>query len=118
MEVAPEGKVKDFEVGVFCGKYQTEVPEGYFEHLNEVRGKKRKSAEVAGTTQDGRGGGSAAAGNSGPVNVAGNKRGLADGAFIELRGLSGVNGDEQSSSGPLLSPENRQDISLHNLANE
>ena len=70
MEVTPHGKVKDFEVGVFCGKYKTEVPAGYFEHLNEIRGKKRKIAEQAA------GGAQTAVGNSGPVNVA--KRTLAN----------------------------------------
>ncbi|KAI1819653.1 amidophosphoribosyltransferase-like protein [Xylaria intraflava] len=41
-EAAPKGGVNEFEVGVFCGKYQTEVPEGYLNQLNEVRGTKRK----------------------------------------------------------------------------
>ncbi|RYO99538.1 hypothetical protein DL764_006779 [Monosporascus ibericus] len=46
-ELAPKGPdATKFEVGVFCGKYITEVPPGYLEHLDQVRGKKRKMAVV------------------------------------------------------------------------
>lgn len=44
-ELSPKSaEPTNFEVGVFCGKYITDVPPGYFEHLDEVRGKKRKIA--------------------------------------------------------------------------
>lgn len=112
MEVTPEGKVKDFEVGVFCGKYKTEVPEGYFEHLNEVRGKKRKMAEDASA-----GGPQTVVASSGPVNVA-KRAALVDGAGngngvgLEHRTPSGkgVDGEPEDKNAGMANPNNRQDI--------
>ncbi|KAJ4302279.1 amidophosphoribosyltransferase [Collariella sp. IMI 366227] len=111
MEVTHRTNVKDFEVGVFCGKYKTEVPAGYFEHLNEIRGKKRKMAEGQGLV-----------GNGGPVNIA--KRTLTGDGVAAVAGREEEKretGEEKAAvdkNAGMLNPGNRQDISIHNIANE
>ncbi|KAJ4217105.1 amidophosphoribosyltransferase [Fusarium solani] len=89
-----ETQIKDFEVGVFCGKYQTDVPESYFEHLSEIRakGKKRKNVEEEGSDAKKL----TLVSNSGPVNV---------------RKVQ----EEEEDNKPVI---DQDDISLHNSATE
>lgn len=84
-ELSPR-PTQDFEVGVFCGKYITSVPDGYFEHLDALRGKTRSSAPAAiGSTQ---------VANGGPV----------------MQGQNGGANGTTNGHGPLRSPADREDI--------
>lgn len=68
MEAADDkSQVEDFEVGVFCGKYKSSVPEDYFERSSRLHGnKKRKMTAVTDEEQTA---GAALVASSGPTNV-------------------------------------------------
>ncbi|QPH04970.1 hypothetical protein C2857_002384 [Epichloe festucae Fl1] len=96
-------EVKDFEVGVFCGKYVTGVPEGYFEHLSDLRnGRRGKAATLANMS----------AGLNGDASVI-TSSGTANGPPAS---------DEDDDACPyangIKTPEHREDISLYNIGSE
>ncbi|KAM0334314.1 hypothetical protein ACHAQA_001337 [Verticillium albo-atrum] len=93
---AGDGKsqVRDFEVGVFCGKYKSPVPADYFERSRRLHGnKKRKSSGMAGEERDA---GAFVVASSGPMNVS---------VPRELPYDNSTQGFEH-----------QEDISIHNLA--
>ena len=46
LKLAPPNGPTRFEVGVFCGKYVTPVSDGYMEHLERIRGDRKKAKVV------------------------------------------------------------------------
>ena len=86
-------EVEDFEVGVFCGKYVTEVPKGYFGHLSDLRNGKREQENGLTDVKAGDNGATVVA-SSGPTN--------------EPR--DGDDADELRNANGIKTPEDREDI--------
>ncbi|KAM4059955.1 glutamine amidotransferase domain-containing protein [Hirsutella rhossiliensis] len=101
-ESSPQGHIKDFEVGVFCGEYKTGLPDGYLEHLDRIRKKKSKPAAFASAQQP------STNGNGRPVHT------VADSPPAIVNGRHDV--ASLASTIEPRSPEHREDVGLHNLA--
>ncbi|KAL6802621.1 Amidophosphoribosyltransferase [Trichoderma sp. SZMC 28013] len=83
--------VKEFEVGVFSGKYITEVPDGYFEHISELRGKNKKRK----------------APNCSEAMI------IANGGVVNVAPGQKAAGDVRNG---VKSPSYREDINIYNIA--
>ncbi|KAK6599687.1 amidophosphoribosyltransferase [Botrytis cinerea] len=124
-ELSPrDPKTQEFEVGVFCGTYVTPVQDGYFEHLEQIRGETRKMKVLESAKE------------AVIHGVAGEKEFnlISQGATVDSKGQvvpdgsqdQGVNGAKNGNARPKLeatesstpSVRDRQDISLHNFASD
>jgi amidophosphoribosyltransferase len=111
-ELSPR-KNQKFEVGVFCGTYVTPVQEGYFEHLDKLRGETRKLKLLESARE------AVVSGQAGEdeIRIAANGVAVGDNAEVVTVDSRHLNGsgkrkadDEEKSSRPSVS----MDISLHN----
>ncbi|KAF7898433.1 hypothetical protein EAF00_004879 [Botryotinia globosa] len=126
-ELSPrDPKTQEFEVGVFCGTYVTPVQDGYFEHLEQIRGETRKMKVLESAKE------------AVIHGVAGEKEFnlISQGAVVDSKGqvvpdvsqnqASNGNRNDNGNARPKLessesstpSVRDRQDISLHNFASD
>lgn len=117
----------EFEVGVFNGEYVTPVPEGYFQHLEQVRGETKKMKVMESARE------AVANGSAGAEEIQMATNGVKvtkDGSVVAAQAqpddsMPVVNGSgvlqkdtkrKFSSHEEDRSPKNRMDIGLHNQA--
>jgi amidophosphoribosyltransferase len=115
-ELSPR-KNQLFEVGVFCGKYITPVKDNYFEHLDMLRGSRKKEKDIEIARQavvqgvaDNNAVQIAMEANGGTGEVSKLAEKLSD-VRINTQVTNGDREEEEKKS----SPSALQDISLHNL---
>ncbi|PSK34319.1 Amidophosphoribosyltransferase [Elsinoe australis] len=110
-QISPRGPGQKFEVGVFCGKYVTPVEDGYFDHLEKVRGERGRMKLVEGAREAVRSGDA----SEEEVRIA--MTGGANGADHESGPyMEGVKRDAEERPQPVV--RSSQDISIHNLNDE
>ncbi|KAL8638593.1 MAG: hypothetical protein Q9228_004265 [Teloschistes exilis] len=114
-------KLRDFEVGVFCGSYVTPVDAEYFKHLEEVRGESGKMKvleKVRGAIVNGSAGKNVleAATNGAKGLDLGKGVPSSDHAATKSAPYINGTGDQRRPSNPEeATPRDRMDISLHNF---
>jgi amidophosphoribosyltransferase len=131
-ELSPRPNQK-FEVGVFCGKYITPVKEEYFQHLDKLRGNRKKEKELQLARQAVAQGVADGDAMQVALGAAVHSHTDRDGQeeverLAKLMNSSTINGegsgpdananDEAKEQGERPSPRWAQDISLHNLNDE